>query len=104
MPKYLVGSEHGRPKDIDNFVHYDTELNGANILKTSLKREQYAIYGSNKFRTSLYRPFCKKWLYHDSVLNDRPSLFAKIFPTNASELENAAIWLKVWLRMANVCL
>ncbi len=42
----------------------------------------------------MYRPFCKKWLYYDGLLNDRPAGFNKIFPEFVRE-ENAAIWLKI---------
>jgi len=46
-------------------------------------------------RDALYRPFCKKHLFFDRVLNERVYQMPHIFPTPKSEAENTVIWLKV---------
>ncbi|HYT41343.1 MAG TPA: type ISP restriction/modification enzyme, partial [Methylomirabilota bacterium] len=80
----------GRPKDIDNFVRYD-RVKWSEHLKGEMKREHYTQLDSSHFRVSIYRPFCKKWLYYDPLLNDRPSSFNKIFPAAISNTENTVI-------------
>ncbi|MEI6331617.1 MAG: type ISP restriction/modification enzyme [Pseudanabaena sp. ELA645] len=46
--------------------------------------EEHTVFG-------LYRPFSKKFLYYDPVLNDRPGLFREIFPDTDSINENQVI-------------
>jgi predicted helicase len=87
-------ARNGYLKDVDNFVHYD-KVKWSEHLKNELKRERYGQLDSSHFRISIYRPFCKLWLYYDALFNDRPSSFDKIFPENAAETNNAVIWLKV---------
>jgi len=83
-----------RPADVDNFVDYE-KVKWSSTLKSHLKRGTVVQLDSEKIRTSLYRPFTRMFLYFDSVLNDRPALFQRIFPNSAAEVENRAIWLKV---------
>ena len=82
-------STNGRPKDIDNFVDYNT-IKWSEHLKNELQRERYAEVDPSKCRIALYRPFSKKYLYYDRLLNDRPGLFTDIFPP-IKEAENLAI-------------
>jgi predicted helicase len=84
----------GRAKEIDSFVPYD-KVKWSAHLKDELKRERYGQLDNTHFRHSMYRPFCKKWLYYDGLLNDRPAGFNKIFPEFVREEENATIWLKI---------
>lgn len=79
---------------IDNFIDYE-KIKWSEHLKITLKRYEYANFYDEKIRNSIYRPFCKQYLYYDKVLNDRPALFSLIFPTLATEKENLVIWLKV---------
>ena len=88
----------GRPKDLDAFVNY-TKIKWSEHLKSELKREKYAGYAHDAIRVAAYRPFCKRFLYYSPLLNDRPGLFSKIFPTTDSEKENLVIWLKVGLEV-----
>ncbi len=81
---------NGRTKEVDNFVRYD-RVKWSEGLKGELKRERYGIFDSSHIKTSMYRPFGKVWMYYDPLLNDRPGLFDKIFPSVSSELENAVI-------------
>ena len=78
-----------RPSDIDSFVNY--KLKWSEHLKGELKRERRGRLEYEHFRHTLYRPFCKKWLYYDTLLCDRPSLFDKIFPLPSTEIENIVI-------------
>jgi predicted helicase len=81
-----------RSKDIDSFVQYD-KVKWSEHLKDELKRERYGKLDSSSVRIALYRPFCKRFLYYDRLLNDRPSFFRETFPTIKHSEENKAICL-----------
>ncbi|HVB23263.1 MAG TPA: type ISP restriction/modification enzyme [Ktedonobacteraceae bacterium] len=80
----------GRTKEVDNFVRYD-KVKWSEGLKGELKRERYGIFDSSHIKPAMYRPFGKMWMYYDPLLNDRPGLFDKIFPTVLGALENTVI-------------
>jgi predicted helicase len=75
---------------IDDFVHYD-KIKWSRDLKADLKRQKYAKFEEAKLRTSLYRPFCKRTLFFDRVLNEEVYVIPHFFPTEASERENLVI-------------
>ncbi len=79
------------PKDVDAFVD-DKKVKWSSTLKLHLQKGRYAAFDSGKVRTSLYRPFAKKLLYYDEILNDRPGLFRRVFPTSNEEVENVVIY------------
>ena len=84
----------GKPGSIDGFVHYE-KIKWSRDLKLDIGRGTYSVYADAKLRNSLYRPFCKQYLYHDTIFNEEPRLFNKIFPTAETEQENRLIWLKI---------
>jgi predicted helicase len=84
----------GRPQDVDNFVRYD-RIKWSRDLKLDLQRGNYAQYSVTKVRQGLYRPFTKRHLFFDRVLNEEVYVFPSIFPTPATEQENVVLWLKV---------
>jgi predicted helicase len=47
-------------------------------LKECLQRGEYAVFEEAKIRPSVYRPFTKKEVYVDSILNQRTGRWAKI--------------------------
>jgi len=78
--------------NVDHFVTYDdTKLKWSHTLKMDLKRGHYASYSEQKVRQSLYRPFCKKYLYVNTMMNNGRYQQHHIFPTPASEAENVVI-------------
>jgi predicted helicase len=81
-----------RDQDIDNFVRYD-RVDWSRDLKLDLKRHRYAEFADEKIRSSLYRPFTRRVLFFDRILNEEIYQFPRIMPTAASE--NTLIWLKV---------
>ncbi len=83
-------SRGGRQKDIDSFVQY-TKVKWSEHLKNELRRERYGRFDSSCITSAMYRPFCKKWLYYDSLLNDRPGYFDRIFPSFVTEQNNCVI-------------
>src|SRR5437879_2429423 len=56
--------------DVDAFVYADL-LKWTHNLKQAVASGRYAAVEPSNFRRSLYRPFCKKWLFFDRLLNER---------------------------------
>ncbi len=86
---------HRRGSDtipVDSFVSYDdTKIKWSRDLKLDLRRGHYAMFSDTKVRTSLYRPFCKQWLFFDRILNEEVYQYPQILPTILSEVENIGI-------------
>jgi predicted helicase len=77
---------------VDDFVTYDdTKMKWSRDLKLDLQRGNDAQFAENKVRVSLYRPFCKQYLFFDRVLNEEVYVFPSIFPTSTTEDENMVI-------------
>jgi predicted helicase len=80
-----------KPK-IDDFVTYDDKkLSWSRDLKLDLYRGKFAEFSPEKIRIALYRPFSKKFLFVDRIMNEEVYQFPKIFPTVATEQENQVI-------------
>ncbi len=85
-------NESNKGEQVDNFVTYDAKIiSWSGDLKLAMKRGQYATYLEDKIRVTLYRPFCKQYLFFDRIMNNSIYLFHRIFPTPASEAENVVI-------------
>lgn len=56
------------------------------------------------FRRSLYRPFCKKWLCFDRLLNERVYLTPALFPNEEAEAENVVICCTTHTQMPYICM
>jgi len=77
---------------IDDFVDY-SEIKWSRDLKLDLQRGRKATFKEENIRLSHYRPFCKKWLYLDRILNEEVYAQPSYFPL--SDSENRVIWVKV---------
>ena len=78
--------------NIDDFVTYDdTRIKWSGDLKVALTRGQRATYSEQSIRNALYRPFTKRQLYFDRLLNNSVYLQHRFFPTPESEQENTTI-------------
>jgi len=75
---------------VDDFVRYD-RIKWSESLKANLARGNYGSFADSMVRASLYRPFTKRHLFFDRILNERRYQFPRIFPTPASEQENRVI-------------
>jgi len=84
----------GSDTPIDDFVRYD-KIKWSRDLKLDLQRGNYAAFGEKKIRTALYRPFCRRWLFFDRILNEEVYVNPSIFPTPVTEKENITVWVKV---------
>jgi predicted helicase len=75
---------------VDNFVSYD-KVKWSESLKANLVRGLTGKFDDVKVRSSLYRPFNKRWLYFDALLNERRYQFPAILPDAEAEAENRVI-------------
>jgi len=83
-----------KPTNIDAFVTNDeAKLKWSSRLKETFAREVYAEFDEAKIRTCLYRPFSRRYVFFDSILNHRQSVLPEIFPDLVSEQENRIIAL-----------
>jgi predicted helicase len=81
-------SEH----QLDNFLDADARhIKWSSRLKECLLSNQEATYSRGKIRGALFRPFTKKLLYFDSILNHRQGGFRDFAPHAKSEAENRII-------------
>ena len=78
----------------DDFVRYD-KIVWDRDLKKDLGRGKYAEFNEEKIRLALYRPFNKRYLFFDRLLNAEVYSLEKVYPTPAQECENVVIWVKV---------
>ena len=86
----------GKPEDVDNFVTYDaTRIKWCSRLKEAFRREIGAEFKSDRMRTSLYRPFTKRFAYVDPILTHRRGIFPEALPGPLAETENQVLWVKV---------
>jgi predicted helicase len=89
--------------DVDGFVHADM-LKWTHNLKQALGSGHYAAVEESNFRRSLYRPFCKKWLCFDRLLNERVYLIPAVFPNEKAEKENVVICCTTHTQMPFTCM
>jgi predicted helicase len=80
----------GKGKQIDDFVRYD-RIKWSRDLKLDLQRGNYADFNEQKIRSALYRPFSKKCLFLDRILNEEVYVIPQILPGESSERENRLI-------------
>ena len=77
--------------DIDEFVKDNDHIKWSATLRRHLRRGRYAQYSHDKIRTSLYRPFTKKYFFFDRILNESVYRQPYFFPNEAAETENQMI-------------
>ena len=90
---------------IDDFAEYDdTKISWSRDLKAKLRTSRIAEYHEHKVRTCLYRPFGKRKVFFDRILNDVVYVFPSIFPTPQTEAENQVICVNVSREKPFTCL
>jgi len=87
--------------EVDTFVRVDL-LKWTHNLKQAVRSGHYAAVEPSNFRRSLYRPFCKKWLFFDRLLNERVYLTPALFPSE--EAENVVICCTTHTQMPFTCM
>ncbi len=77
---------------IDDFIDTrDPHMKWSHRVKESLKKLVLSNYEESHFRTGLYRPFTKKYLYFDHLWNERRYKQYRIFPVPETQGENRVI-------------
>jgi predicted helicase len=89
--------------DVDSFVNADL-LKWTHNLKQALAMGHDANAEPSNFRRSLYRPFCRKWLFFDRLLNERIYLTPGLFPNAKAEAENIVICCTTHTQMPFTCM
>src|SRR5579862_2018993 len=80
----------GNKASVDEFVRYE-RIKWSRDLKLDLKRHNFASFDDSKVRLSLYRAFCRRWLFFDRILNEEVYWTPHIFPSAIVENENRLI-------------
>lgn len=80
----------GKVENVDDFVKYD-RIKWSRDLKLDLQRGNRGEFAEEKLRPSLFKPFCRKLLFFDRLLNEEVYVMPSMFPTRASEVENRVI-------------
>lgn len=89
VDRFARASKTNKKIDVDKFV--SKKLKWTDRLKKAMVAGTEAETSSEKYRRSLWRPFCKKWLYFDRMLNERVYLTPELFPTEGTEKRNLVI-------------
>jgi predicted helicase len=79
----LEVDRHKRDKEAD----YPDHIKWSSRLKECLSRGRYAVFEESKTRQALYRPFVRRWVFFDAVLNQRLGQWPVI--------SGKVIWVKV---------
>jgi predicted helicase len=78
--------------DVDAFVRYDpASISWSRDLKLDLKRGRTAEFSESKIRVALYRPFTRRHLYFDRLINEEVYTLTSTLPNPESEKENRLI-------------
>jgi len=80
----------GKPDDIDAFVRME-KIKWSRDLKQDMRRERYAQFKDDKIVECLYRPFCRKLLFFDRILNEEVYSIDNFYPFCESPKQNVAI-------------
>jgi predicted helicase len=89
VDRYRRASKTNKKIDVDKFV--SKKLKWTDRLKKAMIAGHETETSPEKYRRSLWRPFCKKWLYFDRMLNERVYLTPELFPTEETEEKNLVI-------------
>jgi predicted helicase len=89
VDRYRRASKTNKKINVNRFV--DQKLKWTDRLKKALVAGHEAGTSPERYRRSLWRPFCKKWLYFDRMLNERVYLTPELFPTEEVESKNLVI-------------
>jgi predicted helicase len=81
-----------KPTNLDDFVSYDDKkISWSNGLKNYLSNYNKLIFNSLRIKTSLYRPFTKKYLYFDRNILEACYQMPFYFPIEDSNNDNLII-------------
>ena len=80
---------------VNDFVNTDrTKIKWTDRLKAAVEKGTQVEFSPEKIRPALERPFTKKHLYFDRLMNQRVYVMPSIFPTSEAEQENRVLCVK----------
>lgn len=82
LQKYL---EKPTVKETFEFPFDSKKITWTRATKQNLERKRSYQFNEEKISSSMYRPFCKEWLYYDKYLNEMTYQIPKIFPTKQEQ-------------------
>lgn len=72
----------GSSGDVEQFIDRDpAKISWSVNIKADLRKGKPAVFEASRAVPSMYRPFCKQWLYFDRQWNERVLQIPKLFPT-----------------------
>ena len=90
---------------VNDFVNNDRrKIKWTDRLKAELEKGTQVEFSPEKIRTALDRPFTKKHLYFDRLMNQRVYVMPSIFPTSEAEQENRVLCVNLTQERPFACL
>jgi predicted helicase len=87
-----LGRAQPTDEAVNRFVDTDPRrISWTANLKSDLQKDKPARFDPTKAVPSMYRPFCKQWLYFDRQWNERVLRIPSLFPTPAHDNRVIAI-------------
>ncbi len=87
---YKIAKARKNALPADGFINKDEKQISWNAkLVDNLAKGKEGVFDGDNIRLSLYRPFCRQWLYFDRQFNNRVHLMPRFFP--AVKIENRII-------------
>ena len=94
-----------RQISVNDFVNNDRrKIKWTDRLKAELEKGTQVEFSPEKIRTALDRPFTKKHLYFDRLMNQRVYVMPSVFPTSEAEQENRVICVNLTQERPFTCL
>ena len=80
------GEANGSLPRVEEIIDQDPKnISWSSSLKGHLQRGKVSKFNAGTIVPSMYRPFCKQWLYFDRIFNHRVSKMPALFPTHGHE-------------------
>ena len=90
---------------VNDFVNTDrTKIKWTDRLKAAVEKGTQVEFSPEKIRTALYRPFTKKHLYFDRLMNQSVYVMPSIFPKSDVEQENRVLCVNLTQERPFTCL
>ena len=79
-------SKKEREESVRSFIETDpTRISWSSSLIPDLVNLKRGYFSAKNSTKSMYRPFCKQWLYFDGMFNHRQGQMPRIFPDSAAQ-------------------
>jgi predicted helicase len=77
-----AGAARATAEEVGDFIDRDPKrISWAANLREDLRKGKLAHFRADRIVPSMYRPYCKQWIYMDRQLNERVYQLPRLFPT-----------------------